>query len=230
MEWVRSFIDLVLHLDKHLVEIVAQYGTWVYAILFVVIFAETGFVATPFLPGDSLLFASGAIAATGEGRGMNPHFLFLILTTAAILGDAVNYWTGRFLGPKVFSKKKSWLLNPEHLQKTHEFYEKHGGKTIIIARFMPIIRTFAPFVAGIGKMTFPVFIMYNITGGVLWVASLTYAGYFFGNMPIVKENFSVVILGIIILSVMPGAIEFLRHRRASRKAASEQEGRLGAVD
>ncbi|MBF0499598.1 MAG: DedA family protein [Candidatus Riflebacteria bacterium] len=216
MDWLRSFVDLVLHLDVHLAQIVSQYGVYVYGILFTVIFAETGFVATPFLPGDSLLFAAGAIAATG---GMNPHLLFLVLALAAILGDNVNYWIGRWIGPKVFAREKSWLLNPEHLQRTHDFYEKHGGKTIVIAKFMPIIRTFAPFVAGIGKMTYPVFLMFNISGGIFWVSSLLYAGYFFGNMPIVKNHFSFVIMTIIFVSLLPAITEFIKHSRAAGQSA-----------
>ena len=211
---LTGFFDVVLHLDKHLVELVSAYGVWVYGILFLIVFAETGFVVTPFLPGDSLLFACGALAASG---GLNPHAIAVLLIAAGFLGDTVNYWAGHFIGPKVFNREKSWFFNPEHLVRTQNFYEKHGGKTIIIARFMPIIRTFAPFVAGIGKMSYARFISYNIVGAVLWVASILYAGYFFGNIPVVKNNFSLVILGIIILSILPGVYEFLKTRRRDQQ-------------
>ena len=208
LEFIEYLIDLFLHLDKHLHEIILQYGTLTYVILFGVIFAETGLVFTPFLPGDSLLFAAGTFAAIGS---LNVHILFILLTVAAIIGDTVNYWVGNYLGPKVFEKKIRFLKK-EHLEKTHQFYEKHGGKTIIIARFIPIIRTFAPFVAGVGAMTYSKFIMYNIVGGVLWCAIFIYGGYFFGNLPIVKNNFSIVIVVIIIISILPGIIEFVRHK------------------
>jgi len=208
MELIHYFIEFVLHLDSHLYDLVSSYGTWVYGILFIVVFAETGFVVTPFLPGDSLLFAAGAIAAT---NALNPHIVAIILIIAAILGDTVNYYIGSYIGPKVFSKPKSLFFNPDHLQRTHRFYEKYGGKTIIIARFIPIIRTFAPFVAGIGKMTYFHFISYNIFGGILWVLLFVYAGFFFGNLPMVKRNFSLIIIAIIIISVIPVFIEFIRH-------------------
>ena len=213
MEFLQYLIDLFLHLDKHLHEIISNYGTLTYVILFGVIFAETGFVLTPFLPGDSLLFAAGTFAALGS---LNVHLLFLLLTVAAILGDTVNYWVGSYLGPKVFDKKIRFLKK-EHLEKTHQFYEKHGGKTIIIARFVPIIRTFAPFVAGIGAMTYSKFILYNIAGAILWCALFIYGGYFFGNLPIVKNNFSIVIVVIIFISILPGIIEFARHKFANKK-------------
>jgi membrane-associated protein len=213
LEFIEYLIDLFLHLDKHLHEIILQYGTLTYVILFGVIFAETGLVFTPFLPGDSLLFAAGTFAAIGS---LNVHILFILLTVAAIIGDTVNYWVGNYLGPKVFEKKIRFLKK-EHLEKTHQFYEKHGGKTIIIARFIPIIRTFAPFVAGVGAMTYSKFIMYNIVGGVLWCAIFIYGGYFFGNLPIVKNNFSIVIVVIIIISILPGVIEFARHKLANKK-------------
>ena len=212
MEFIQYLIDLFLHLDKHLHEIILQYGVLTYVILFGVIFAETGLVFTPFLPGDSLLFAAGTFAAIGS---LNVHLLFILLTIAAIIGDTVNYWVGNYLGPKVFEKKIRFLKK-EHLEKTHQFYEKHGGKTIIIARFIPIIRTFAPFVAGIGAMTYSKFILYNIVGGILWCALFVYGGYFFGNLPIVKNNFSIVIIVIIIISVLPGVIEFARHKFADK--------------
>ena len=213
MEFIQYLVDLFLHLDKHLHEIILQYGTLTYVILFGVIFAETGLVFTPFLPGDSLLFAAGTFAAIGS---LNVHLLFLLLTIAAILGDTVNYWIGNYFGPKVFEKKIRFLKK-EHLEKTHQFYEKHGGKTIIIARFIPIIRTFAPFVAGVGAMTYSKFILFNIVGGVLWCALFVYGGYFFGNLPIVKNNFSIVIVVIIFISILPGIIEFARHKLSKQK-------------
>jgi membrane-associated protein len=216
MELISQLIDLVLHLDRHLVELVTNYGAWTYAILFLIIFCETGLVVTPFLPGDSLLFAVGALAAAG---GLDAEWLFVLLSVAAILGDTVNYWMGHLVGPKVFHKENSRFLNKEHLQRTHEFYEKYGGKTIIIARFVPIIRTFAPFVAGIGSMTYPRFVLYNVVGGIVWIGGFIYAGYFFGNIPVVKNNFTLVILVIIFLSILPGIIEYLRHRRGQSKAA-----------
>ncbi len=206
-------VDLFLHLDKHLYEIITQYGALTYAILFGVIFAETGFVFTPFLPGDSLLFAAGTFAAIGS---FNIHLLFILLSVAAILGDTVNYWIGNYFGLKIFEKNIRFLKK-EHLEKTHQFYEKYGGKTIIIARFIPIIRTFAPFVAGIGTMTYAKFILFNIIGAVLWCALFVYGGYFFGNLQIVKNNFSLVILVIIFISILPGIIEFVRHKIAKNK-------------
>lgn len=215
MEFINYIIDLFLHLDKHLNEIILQYGTLTYAILFVVIFAETGFVFTPFLPGDSLLFAAGTFAAAGS---FNIHFLFILLSIAAIIGDTANYWIGNYLGPKVFEKKIRFLKK-EHLEKTHKFYEKHGGKTIIIARFIPIIRTFAPFVAGVGAMTYSKFILFNIVGAVLWCALFVYGGYFFGNLSFVKNNFSMVIIAIIFISILPGIIEFFRHKSVKQKSS-----------
>lgn len=213
MQVLRKFVDIILHLDKHLGEIVQQYGPWIYAILFLIIFCETGLVVTPFLPGDSLLFAIGALAATGS---LNLALILLLLTVAAVLGDTVNYWAGNLIGPKVF-KTNSRFLNRKHLEKTHEFYERYGGKTIIIARFVPIVRTFAPFVAGVGKMSYAKFMSFNIFGGILWVGLMTIAGYFFGNLPFVKKNFSLVILMIIFLSILPGIIEYLRERKRIAK-------------
>ena len=210
---LRDLIDLFLHLDQHLGELVRTYGVWTYAILTVVVFLETGVVITPFLPGDSLLFAAGAIAATG---GLNVWILFALLTTAAILGDTVNYWIGNRIGHRAFSGNIRFLKR-EHLVRTHAFYEKHGGKTIFLARFLPIIRTFAPFVAGIGEMSYPRFLAWNVGGGVVWVALFLFAGYGFGNVPVVKENFSLVILAIIFLSVLPIAYEFVKHRLAVRR-------------
>jgi membrane-associated protein len=209
MEMIKTLFDIFMHLDRHLGAVIQDYGIWTYLILFLIIFCETGLVVTPILPGDSLLFAAGAFAAIGA---LDVLWLFGLLTVAAVAGDTLNYWMGHYLGPKVFHKKDVRFLNREYLDRTHRFYEKHGGKTIIIARFMPIIRTFAPFVAGIGKMTYMRFIGYNVSGGILWIASFVFGGYFFGNIPMVKRNFTLVIVAIIVLSVMPGIIEFLRHR------------------
>jgi len=208
MEFIEYLIDLFLHLDKHLNEIIQQYGVITYVILFLVIFAETGLVFTPFLPGDSLIFAAGTFAALGS---FNIHILFVILASAAILGDTVNYWIGHFVGMKLFEKYPR-VLKKEYLERTHQFYEKHGGKTIIIARFIPIIRTFAPFVAGIGSMSYSKFIAYNIIGGIVWCAMFAYGGYFFGTLPFVKNNFSIVIITIVLISILPGIIEFIRHK------------------
>ncbi|HSR16912.1 MAG TPA: DedA family protein [Ignavibacteriaceae bacterium] len=213
MEIIQYLIDLFLHFDKHLNEVIIQYGALTYVILFLIIFAETGLVITPFLPGDSLIFAAGTFAAIGS---FEVNLLFVILTAAAILGDTVNYWIGHYIGPKVFHKESKYIKK-EYLERTHQFYEKYGGKTIIIARFVPIIRTFAPFVAGVGSMTYSKFILYNISGGVLWVALFAYAGYFFGNIPIIKNNFSFVIIVIIIISILPGVIEYFRHRKKLAK-------------
>jgi membrane-associated protein len=215
MDLIRQLIDFVLHLDVHLDELIRNYGAWTYGILFFIVFLETGFVVTPFLPGDSLLFAVGTFAARGS---FDLYLAMLLLSVAAVLGDTVNYWIGWWVGPKVFHQE-SRFLNREHLQRTHEFYERYGGKTIIIARFVPIIRTFAPFVAGIGTMSYGRFIAYNVIGGIGWVVSITLAGYFFGNIPIVKNNFTFVIFAIIIISMLPGVIEYVRHHRRSRAAA-----------
>jgi membrane-associated protein len=217
MDWIRQLVDVFLHLDTHLASVIQTYGTFTYVILFTIIFCETGLVVMPILPGDSLLFAAGAFAAIGE---LNIWVMFGLLSVAAILGDTVNYWIGHYIGPKAFHYPKSRLFNPDHLRKTHEFYERHGGKTIILARFMPIVRTFAPFVAGIGAMSYPQFILYNVVGGVAWVAICTFAGYYFGNIPFVREHFELVIIAIVVLSVMPMVIEYLRHRaRTAREAA-----------
>ena len=214
MELISSFFDIVLHLDKHLQMLVQDYGVWVYLILFAIVFCETGLVVTPFLPGDSLLFVAGALAAAG---GMNVHLLVVLLIIAAIAGDAVNYSVGRYLGPKVFHNDGSRFLNRQYLEKAHAFYERHGGKTIIIARFIPIIRTYAPFVAGIGSMPYPRFALFNVIGAVIWVTSLAYAGYFFGNIPWVKSNLSLVIITIIILSILPAIFEILRQKLSKPK-------------
>lgn len=210
MEIISWLLDFVLHLDEHLRTLVQTYGIWAYAILFVIIFLETGVVVTPFLPGDSLLFVAGTVAAVGE---LNVHGLAALLIVAAILGDSLNYSIGRYLGPKVFHYEDSRFFKRAYLEYTRAFFERHGGKTIIIARFVPIVRTYAPFVAGIGALAYRRFLFFNVVGGVLWVVLLTYAGYFFGNLPIVRDNLTAAIMVIILLSIMPGIIEFWRHRR-----------------
>lgn len=216
MEIIRKFVDMVLHLDKSLDQLVQNYGPWVYAILFLIVFAETGLVITPFLPGDSLLFAVGALCTRPDG--LNFVVTFVLLWVAAIIGDTVNYWIGAKIGPRVFYKKESRWFNPKHLERTHQFYEKYGAKTIILARFLPIIRTFAPFVAGIGRMTYPKFFFYNVTGGLAWVAIFMIAGYFFADTEVVRKNFTLVIFGIIVVSCIPVAIESWRHWREARAA------------
>lgn len=214
MEWLEYLIHFVLHLDKHLYELVTTYGIWVHVLLFLIVFAETGFVATPFLPGDSLLFAAGAIAATGA---LHVYALIAILAVAAILGDTVNYWIGYYIGPKIFKKQKSLFFNPEYLERTCRFFEKHGGKTIVIARFIPIIRTFAPFIAGIGRMSYLRFALYNILGAVFWVPMFIYAGYFLGNIHFIKQHFSLMIIALIVVSLIPAVLEYLRHRQAKKE-------------
>ena len=219
---MRELLDLFLHVDEHLTTFVAEHGKLVYAVLFATIFAETGLVVAPFLPGDSLLFAAGAIAATG---GMNIYLTLGLLFAASVLGDTVNYAVGHYVGPRVFrpegrTGRFERLLNPKHLERTHEFFEKYGGKAIVLARFVPIVRTFIPFVAGAGSMTYGTFAFYNVTGGALWVLVCVGAGYLFGNIPVVKENFEFVILGIIGVSILPMVIEFIRHRAATRKQPS----------
>lgn len=209
MELLKDLIDIVLHLDIHLAELISSYGTWTYAILFLIIFCETGLVVFPILPGDSMLFAAGALAATSE---LDVHILAMLLTIAAVLGDSVNYAIGKAIGPKVFHYESSRFFKKEHLIRTHEFYEKYGGVTIIVARFIPIIRTFAPFVAGIGSMTYSKFILFNLFGGIFWIYSLTYAGYFFGNIPFVKNNFALVIVAIVFISILPGIAAYLNTR------------------
>jgi membrane-associated protein len=213
MEFITGIFSFILHIDKHLGEIIAQYGTLSYAILFIILFAETGFVFTPFLPGDSLLFAAGAFAAIGS---FNIVLLLLVLFVAAFLGDTANYWIGHFFGQKLIDNPRI-PINQEHIDKTQHFYDKHGGKTIFLARFIPIIRTFAPFVAGIGKMEYSKFIVYNLTGGFTWVFAFTLAGYFFGNIPFVKHNFSLIIIVIILLSVVPMIYEFVKHKMQAKK-------------
>lgn len=213
MAWLTWLSDVFLHLDKHLDTVVRSYGLWTYGILFVIIFCETGLVVTPFLPGDSLLFAAGSLAALGS---LDPIWLFVFLSFAAIAGDTVNYWIGAAIGPKAFSGNYRFLKK-EHLDRTHAFYEKYGGKTIIIARFVPIVRTFAPFVAGIGAMNYAKFILYNVIGGVAWVALFVFGGWRFGQIDWVKQHFSIVVVAIIVISVMPLAVELLRARFAASK-------------
>jgi len=213
MEFLQSALDLFLHLDQHLNEWAGVLGPWLYGVLFLIIFCETGLVVTPFLPGDSLLFAIGALASI-EGSPLSLPLIAFLLVSAAVLGDAVNYGIGSYLGPVVFSSDRARLLNRRHLERTHEFYERHGGKTIFLARFVPIIRTFAPFVAGVGRMSYRHFAGYNISGALAWVLSLLLAGYWFGQIPTVKRNFHIVILAIIVISLLPIVIEYLRARRA----------------
>lgn len=215
MEILKGIIDFILHLDKHLGDIIRDYGTWTYAILFLIIFVETGVVVLPFLPGDSLLFAAGSLAAL-PGSPLNVWAMMGLLIVAAVLGDTLNYHIGDYLGPRVF-RENSRFLKREHLERTQQFYEKHGAKTIILARFIPIIRTFAPFVAGVGTMSYSKFLSYNLVGGILWVIMLTGAGYFFGTIPIVQKNFSLVVLAIIGLSVLPVVFELVKSRQAGRK-------------
>ncbi len=210
-----NFVDIFLHLDKTLETVIQQYQTWVYLILFAVIFCETGFVVTPFLPGDSLLFAAGSLAAL-HSNILDIRFMYPLLCFAAVAGDNTNYWIGRFLGPKVFRWENSRLFNKEYLDRTHQFYERHGGKTVAIARFMPILRTFAPFVAGIGKMTYWRFLAYSIAGTVCWTATFILGGFFFGNMPVVKRNFTLVIMAIIIISFLPSVIGYIRCRKSKK--------------
>ena len=216
MEFLRTVTGFVLHLDKYLDKVLAAFGPWTYAILFFIIFCETGLVVTPFLPGDSLLFAVGALTAPREAAppALRLEIILPLLIAAAILGDNMNYWIGRRLGPRVFRREGVRFLNKRHLDRTHAFYEKHGGKTVVIARFVPIIRTFSPFVAGVGAMTYPRFLAYDIAGGFIWVGLFVLGGHFFGNLPVVKRNFTLVILAIIALSMLPPAIEIVRHRLA----------------
>jgi membrane-associated protein len=209
-----SLIDFVLHLDKHLGVILERVGLWSYLLFFVVIFAETGLVVTPFLPGDSLVFTLGTLAATGS---LNIGWVFVVLSVAAILGDSANYAIGKYFGSIILKKEGTWFLKKEHIDRTHRFYEKYGSKTIVLARFVPIVRTFAPFVAGVGRMSYPHFLTYNVAGGLLWIALFAFGGYFFGNIPVVKNNFGIVIIAIIIISILPAVIEVLKEKR--RQAA-----------
>jgi len=218
MNIITWLIDFILHMERYLPQIVAQFGIFTYIILFLVIFVETGLVVTPFLPGDSLLFAAGAIAALPHG-GLNVIVLYLVVAAAAIAGDTVNYWIGHYIGPRAFSGNVRFLKK-EYLDRTQAFYEKHGGKTILLARFVPIVRTFAPFVAGVGKMRYGYFISYNIFGGILWTALFTFVGYFFGNLPFIQNNFSLVVIAIIIISVLPMVYEFIKAKRQPKPKSS----------
>ena len=217
MEFLQTVLDLFLHLDQHLNEWAGVLGPWLYLVLFLIVFCETGLVVTPFLPGDSLLFAIGALASI-EGSPLSLPLIATLLIVAAISGDAVNYAIGNYLGPMVFTSERARLLNRRHLERTHEFYERHGGKTIFLARFVPIVRTFAPFVAGIGKMSYRYFAAYNVTGAFAWVLSFLLAGYWFGQIPTIKRNFHIVILAIIVISILPMVFEYLRARRAPAAA------------
>jgi membrane-associated protein len=212
--WVFLFIDFILHLDKHLIYIIENYGLFCYLIFFLIIFAETGLVVTPFLPGDSFLFALGALAASGS---LKLASIFIVLAIAAVLGDSANYAVGKYFGDIILKHQGKWFLKKEHVDRTHGFYEKYGAKTIVLARFVPIVRTFAPFIAGVGKMTYMKFLSYNVVGGLAWVALFIFGGYFFGNLPLVKRNFTLVILAIIILSVIPVVIEVIREKRRIKK-------------
>ncbi len=216
MEFIQLVIDFILHIDRHLAELTAAYGPWIYGILFLIIFCETGLVVTPFLPGDSLLFVAGAIATQDA---MNVHLMVVLLIIAAILGDAVNYSIGRFFGAKLFANPDSKIFRRRYLEVTEAFYDKHGGKTIILARFVPIVRTFAPFVAGMGHMPYRRFAAYNVIGAVVWVTLFSYAGYFFGNLPVVQSNLHYLIVAIIFVSILPGVIEVIRHRRRASQGA-----------
>jgi membrane-associated protein len=218
MDILKNTIDFILHIDVHLLELCSSYGAWVYAILFAIVFCETGFVITPFLPGDSLLFAVGALSAI---NALDPWIAAALLIAAAFFGDTANYWIGHFIGPKVFHGGHTRFLNRDYLLRTHAFYEKHGGKTIIIARFLPIIRTFAPFVAGIGNMTYRRFILFNIVGGVAWVVLFVSAGYFFGNIPVIRNNFSLVILALILIPGIPSVVEFVRFKLRQRQKKND---------
>lgn len=220
MEVVTFLIDLFLHLDDHLSAVIAEYGMLTYLLLFLIVFLETGIVITPFLPGDSLLFAAGTFASPALGSPLNIWLLFVLLCVAAIVGDTVNYWIGHYIGPKAFRGDSRWLKK-KYLDKTHAFYERYGGKTIILARFVPIVRTFAPFVAGMGSMTYTRFLFFNVIGGVLWVAVFTLGGYYFGNLPVVKDNFSIVVVAIIGVSVLPGIIEVAKRRAEKRAQRAE---------
>ncbi|MBI3861346.1 MAG: DedA family protein [Planctomycetia bacterium] len=217
MEFVKHILDMILHVDQYLDALNRDYGMWVYAIMFVIVFCETGLVVTPILPGDSLLFALGALAARPDGLSL--PVLAVLLIVAAILGDSVNYWIGSLLGPRIFRGEKIRFLNPKHLERTHDFFERYGGKTIILARFVPIVRTFAPFVAGMGKMTYRKFMLYNVVGGMVWVLAFLLLGFGFANVPLVKANFPRVILGIIAVSILPMVVEIIREWRRSRKPA-----------
>ena len=220
MELVQSVADLFLHLDTHLADLLTRYGDWTYLLLFLIIFAETGLVVTPFLPGDSLLFAAGALAA--REVGLSVHVLFVLLTAAAIIGYTTNYWIGHMFGRRLLARESRWI-SAKQIERTHAFFEKYGGKTIVLARFVPILRTFPPFVAGLGSMTYPRFMMFNVTGGIAWVGICLYAGYFFGQIPVVQEHFELVILGIIVVSFVPAVVEVWKHRAAARASSAESD-------
>ncbi len=217
MEFIITIINLILHLDQHLIWLTQNYGLWIYLIVFIIIFCETGLVIAPFLPGDSLLFTLGALAAVDS---LNLKVLFVLLGIAAILGDTLNYWIGNLIGPRVIKKKKIPFLKEEYIEKTQRFYDKYGNKTIMLSRFIPIIRTVAPFMAGVGSMKYYQFILYNIIGGLAWVSLFLFGGYFFGNIPFVKENFSLVIIGIVIISLTPLVIEYIKHKLNKNKSTS----------
>ncbi len=219
METIAALWDIVVHLDRHLAVFVAEHGAWVYALLFVIVFCETGLVVTPFLPGDSLLFVTGTLAAAG---GMDISVVMTVLIAAALCGDNVNYWIGRKLGPQIFRVRESRWFNPRHLESAHAFYQRHGGKTIILARFLPIVRTYVPFVAGIGAMPYLRYLAFCVAGALIWVLSLCLAGYFFGNLPAVKSNLSLVILGILLLSISPGVYAWTRARLRARRASVQR--------
>lgn len=220
VDLIKKLVDFILHIDVHLAEIIRDYGTWTYAILFLIIFAETGLVVTPFLPGDSLLFAAGAFCAKPD-TGLNVHLMALLLFIAAVIGDTLNYWIGAKIGPAVFKRDDSLLLRKKHLERAHAFFEKYGGRAIILARFVPIVRTFVPFVAGVGRMTYSHFIVYNIIGGFIWIGFFIYAGFLFGNQPFVQKNFKLVILAIIVISVLPMVFEAWRAWKESRVARAQ---------
>ncbi len=220
MDVVAGFVDLFLHLDEYLSVVIGRYGAWTYGLLFFVIFLETGFVVTPFLPGDSLLFAAGTFAALGA---LDIALLWPLLFGAAVLGDTVNYWIGHAIGPRVFTMNSRWFKR-EYLERTHRFYERHGGKTIFLARFIPIIRTFAPFVAGVGEMTYGRFLTYNVVGGFVWTAGFLAFGYFFGNIPFIRDHFSLVVVAIILISVAPMGVELIASRRRASRAAAPAQG------
>jgi len=216
MDILHALLDLFLHLDKHLAEVILRYGGWTYLILFLIVFCETGLVVTPFLPGDSLLFAAGAFAAKGS---LDLATVMLVLFVAAVVGDNVNYLVGRTLAPRLVAGRRLRFVKQEHLVRTHRFFERHGAKTIVIARFVPIVRTFAPFVAGVGTMSYRRFLPFDLFGGALWISTCTLAGYFFGNLPFVRDHFSLVVLGIVLISILPGVVEIIRARRAAAPAA-----------
>jgi membrane-associated protein len=220
MEYLQQFIDFVLHVDKHLDILIREYPVSIYGMMFLIVFCETGLVVTPILPGDSLLFALGTFAARPDG--LNLAMLMVSLITAAVVGDSVNYWIGSLLGPRIFRGERIRFLNPKHLERTHDFYERYGGKTIILARFVPIVRTFAPFVAGMGRMTYRKFMLYNVVGGIVWVASFLLLGWKFGNLESVRKNFTLVILAIIVISILPGVFEFIREWRRARRPAGQK--------